>query len=68
MTMSSSASTFIGGLSIGAVGTLVVQQVASTPAPEPPVLPNPVLEVVPLLTLGLVAVAVYGGIVHGPRP
>ena len=66
--MSSSASTFIGGLSIGVVGTLVVQQIASTPPPEPPVVPTPILEVVPLLTLGLLAVAVYGGFVHGPRP
>ena len=66
--MSSSAPTFIGGLSIGVVGTLVVQQIASTPPPEPPVVPTPILEVVPLLTLGLLAVAVYGGIVHGPRP
>lgn len=66
--MSSSASSFIGGLSIGVVGTLVVQQVASTPAPEPPVVPSPILQVVPPVTLTLVAFAVYGGIVYGPRP
>lgn len=66
--MSGSASTFIGGLSIGAVGTLVVQQLDSSPAPEPPAVPMPILEVFPMVTLILVAVAVYGGIVHGPRP
>ena len=66
--MSSSASTFIGGLSIGAVGTLVVQQLASTPAPEPPVVPTPVLEVIPVVSIVLVAIAIYGGIVYGPRP
>ena len=66
--MSSSTSSFIAGLSIGAVGTLVVQQVASTPAPESPVVPAPILQVVPVVSLALIAIAFYGGIVYGPRP
>lgn len=66
--MSSSASSFIGGLLIGVVGTLVVQQLASTPAPEPAVVPTPILNVIPLVTIVILALAFYGGIVHGPRP
>ena len=66
--MSSSASTFIGGVTIGAVGTLIIQQVASTPPPEPPVVPTPLLNVIPLVSLSLLAIAFYGGIVYGPRP
>ena len=64
----SSASTFIGGLSVGVVATLVVQQVASTPAPGPPTVPAPILQVVPLVSLALIAIAFYGAVVHGPRP
>jgi len=63
-----SASTFIGGVTIGAVGTLVVQQLASTPPPEPPVVPTPLLNMIPLVSLALLAIAFYGGIVYGPRP
>lgn len=66
--MTDSASTFIGGVTIGAVGTLVVQQLASTPPPEPPVVPTPLLNMIPLVSLALLAIAFYGGIVYGPRP
>lgn len=64
----SSESTFIGGLSIGAVGTLVVQQLATRPAPEPAVVPKLVLEVVPVVSVVLIGIAIWGGILYGPRP
>jgi len=66
--MIDSLSTFIGGFSIGAVGTLVVQQIASTPAPDPPVVPTPALELVPVVSIVLIAIAIWGAILYGPRP
>lgn len=65
--MSSSASTFIGGLSIGAVGALVVQQLASTPAPEPVQVPDTIMSVVSLVLLGLTVVVIWAGMAYMPR-